>query len=554
MYCNKANANQLTALLIAHGIRDIVVCPGSRNGVLAHNFHAAPLLNAHPVTDERSAGFVTLGLALATGRPAAVCVTSGSALLATLPAVSEAYYRHIPLIVISADRPPQWIGQMDGQTLPQQHALQPYADTYNIIEPQNETERWGNNRLINEALCRCREPEGRPVHFNLPISEPLFAFTTPALPCERMVKACAASAPAPLPDEIVSLIAEASNPLLVVGQCEQREAEIIDRLDGAGRMLVLPELTTPSALCRRTALLEADDHLLYLYSPDVVVHIGGNFIGKAVKRLLREYLPFYLIRIDLSDTLCDTFCHLTHHVQADPIDAAAQLLYALPENQNVKNASAAFDRHTAQADAANLDALPFSDLTAMRLLAKRLERQDGTVLHLGNSSVVRNAVLFFDSHRLRVHCNRGVNGIEGSLSTAVGHALGTTWQVWAVLGDLSALYDANALWNTQLPANLRIVVFNNGGGQIFSRLPGLYCSEAAPGLIAAAHGYSLEHIAAAFGLEYHAAHSLAEADSAFTEMLATSGKAQLTEIFTRSADNEEARIKYQELINALVNE
>ena len=165
MYCNKANANQLTALLIAHGIRDIVVCPGSRNGVLAHNFHAAPLLNAHPVTDERSAGFVALGLALATGKPAAVCVTSGSALLATLPAVSEAYFRHIPLIVISADRPPQWIGQMDGQTLPQQHALQPYADTYNIIEPQNETERWGNNRLINEALCRCREPEGRPVHF-----------------------------------------------------------------------------------------------------------------------------------------------------------------------------------------------------------------------------------------------------------------------------------------------------------------------------------------------------------------------------------------------------
>lgn len=549
MYCNKANANQLTALLIAHGIRDIVVCPGSRNGVLVHNFHTAPLLNAHPVTDERSAGFVALGLALATGKPAAVCVTSGSALLATLPAVSEAYYRHIPLIVISADRPQQWIGQMDGQTLPQQHALQPYADTYNIIEYQNETERWGNNRLINEALCRCFAPEPRPVHFNLPFSEPLFSFTTPGLPCERVVKTCATSAPAPLPDEIVNLIAEASHPLLVVGQCEQREAEIFDRLDNTGKMLVLTELTTPSALCRRTAFLEAIDHLLYLYSPDVVVHIGGNFIGKAVKRLLREYVPYYLIRIDLSDTLCDTFCHLTHHVQANPIDAAAQLLYELPENKNVQKMSAALTHRTAEADAACLNALPFSDLTAMRLLAKRLERQEGTVLHLGNSSVVRNAACFFDSNRLRVHCNRGVNGIEGSLSTAVGHALGTSWPVWAMLGDLSALYDANALWNKQLPPNLRIVVFNNGGGQIFSRLPGLYCSEAAPELIAAAHDYSLQHIAAAFGLEYHAAHSLAEADSAFTAMLATSGKAQLTEIFTRSADNEEARIKYQELFS-----
>ena len=554
MYCNKANANQLTALLIAHGIRDIVVCPGSRNGVLVHNFHAAPLLNTHPVTDERSAGFVALGLALATGKPAAVCVTSGSALLATLPAVSEAYYRHIPLIVISTDRPQQCIGQMDGQTLPQQHALKPYADTYNIIEYQNETERWGNNRLINEALCRCFAPEPRSVHFNLPISEPLFSFTNLGLPCERVVKTCATSAPAPLPDEIVNLIAEASHPLLVVGQCEQRGAEIFDRLDNTGKMLVLTELTTPSALCRRTALLEADDYPLILYSPDVVVHIGGNFIGKAVKRLLREYVPYYLIRIDLGDTLCDTFCHLTHHVQANPIDAAAQLLYELPENKNVQKMSAALTLRTAEADAACLDALPFSDLTAMRLLAKRLERQEGTVIHLGNSSVVRNAAWFFNSNRLRVHCNRGVNGIEGSLSTAVGHALGTTWQVWAVLGDLSALYDANALWNKQLPPNLRIVVFNNGGGQIFSRLPGLYCSEAAPELIAAAHGYSLQHIAAAFGLEYHAAHSLAEADSAFAAMLASSDKAQLTEIFTRSADNEEARIKYQELINALVNE
>ena len=106
----------------------------------------------------------------------------------------------------------------------------------------------------------------------------------------------------------------------------------------------------------------------------------------------------------------------------------------------------------------------------------------------------------------------------------------------------------------KLLPNLRIVVFNNGGGQIFSRLPGLYCSEAAPELIAAAHGYSLQHIAAAFGLEYHAAHNLAEADEAIKAMLASSGKAQLTEIFTRSADNEEARIKYQEMINALVNE
>lgn len=122
MFCNKKNVNLLTALLQAHSIHHIVICPGSRNAVLAHNFNEGRF-TLHPVTDERSAGFVALGLIAATSQPVAVCVTSGSAVLGLHPAVAEAQERHLPLLVISADRPACWIGQLDGQTLPQPSAF-----------------------------------------------------------------------------------------------------------------------------------------------------------------------------------------------------------------------------------------------------------------------------------------------------------------------------------------------------------------------------------------------------------------------------------------------
>ena len=109
MYSNKENINLLTSLLVAKGITDAVVCPGSRNAPIVHNLNEAEQITCHPVTDERSAGFYAVGLAQATGRPVVVCVTSGSALLNVAPAVAEAFYQHVPLIVVSADRPQQWI-------------------------------------------------------------------------------------------------------------------------------------------------------------------------------------------------------------------------------------------------------------------------------------------------------------------------------------------------------------------------------------------------------------------------------------------------------------
>ena len=184
MYCNKENVNILTSLLLRHSVKHAVVCPGSRNAAIVHNLNETHQIECHPVTDERSAGFYALGLSLSCDfQPVAVCVTSGTALLNLAPAVAEAHYRHIPLIIISADRPPQWIDQLDGQTLPQTDSLGRFvAKSVSLPEPATDEERWYCARMINEAMLETVKNGGCPVHINVPITEPLFQFDVAELP------------------------------------------------------------------------------------------------------------------------------------------------------------------------------------------------------------------------------------------------------------------------------------------------------------------------------------------------------------------------------------
>ena len=189
MYSSKENVNILTSLLVAHGVRYAVVCPGSRNSAIVHNLNECPDIECYPVTDERSAGFYALGMAQVLHRPVVVCVTSGTALLNLAPAVAEAYYQHMPLIVISADRPEQWIDQLDGQTLPQKDALGRFVKkAVSLPEPTDDEMHWYCNRLVNEALNETRHHGCGPVHINVPISEPLFEYNVEKLPEERLIR------------------------------------------------------------------------------------------------------------------------------------------------------------------------------------------------------------------------------------------------------------------------------------------------------------------------------------------------------------------------------
>lgn len=540
LYCDKPSVNRLTALLCRAGLRDVVVCPGSRNGVLAHNFYVCPALRCHPVTDERSAAFFALGLSLATRRPAAICVTSGSALLGTLPAVAEAAFRHVPLLVVSADRPARWVGQLDGQTLPQPGALMPYAPCFNLPEDGTPGADGWTDRLLNEALLALRRGGGGPVHVNVPLDEPLFSFGTPQLPDVRLVSEIRPEVPSPLPDALLSHIKAARLPVLLLGERDEGPSPAAMELDNGNRLLVLPELVANQPGSFRTAVLEALPGCGGL-RPDLVIHAGGTFVNKRMKQLLRTLPGCSVVRIEESDALPDTFGRLTTVVRSPLEPVLRQLAEALPPHEGVRR-----EKERLAAAAARLSAYrpaAFADVGIVQRLARRLPPR-GYSLHLGNSSVVRNACWFFDGGDVPIHCNRGLNGIEGSLSTAVGYASADSRPALVLIGDLSFFYDQNALWNGALPPNLRIVLFNNGGGQIFYRLPGLPASPALTPLVAAAHHTSAEGLARSYGLSYHAVRDYDSLERAIGSLLAPAGsRPVLVEAFTRTADNESERLR-----------
>lgn len=540
MYCNTHQVNQLTSLLKAHHIEHVVVCPGSRNATIVHNLHTAgsECFKLHPVTDERSAAFVALGMTLATQQAVAVCVTSGSALLGCIPAVAEAYYRHLPLLVISADRPQYIIGQLDGQTLPQNGALVPYCTTFNITEPHNDNEVWCNNRKINEALLALQLYEGQPVHINVEIEEPMFNFSTPQLPEERVVQCFASNNnAAPLPHCVLQTIAQAKLPALVMGQYERGDIrKEVEDIRANQQMLVLSEIISDVS---DNHLIEAFDNeeLTPNVQPDVIVHIGGNFVHKKFKKRLRNS-HCTVIRVGNDAQLPDTFYHTSYWLQQSAQPVLAQLAQTLQHNHSeVAKANKVLNQTWEKMQQDLLQDVQKEEELSMYSTLNALQQhlalhpELSVSLHLANSSAVRVAGKVFQAGTFPIYCNRGTNGIEGSLSTAVGYAL-TLWGLTIVIiGDLSFFYDVNALWNTQLPNNLRIMLLNNGRGSIFDHLPGLSQSPAQSHYIAAGNQhYTAEGIAQAFKLNYHSVSMPNQLNTSIAQWLEESDCACLLEV------------------------
>ena len=538
MYCDTTQVNQLTALLVAYNIRNAVVCPGSRNATIVHNLyelHRQGKVSIHPVTDERSAAFVALGMSLATQEPTIVCATSGTALLNCVPAVAEAYYRHLPLLVISADRPQQWIGQYDGQTLQQTGALEPYCKTAQINPPRNEGDSWTNNLHINEALNSLYHGEGGPAHINVAIEEPMFSFNTVQLPNERVISVTCPTNSTPIPQNIVDIIANAKLPVLLIGQYERGDIrkEVADIVENK-QMLVLPEIISDVP---GNHLLNAFDYLSTqtdALKPDLVVQIGGNFVHKSFKSLLRN-TSCCVIRIDEEQGLIDTFCHLQYKIQSAVQPALAQLSMKLPrKHEGVAKAERRL------ADTAKIledGLLADEEHLTMNCVIRHLYMKTQTLacdytLHLANSSSVRIAGNYFKSGVQPILCNRGVNGIEGSLSAAVGYAMKMWGLSIVIIGDLSFFYDANALWNVSLPSNLRILLLNNNHGGIFDQLKGLEKSPARDKFIAAGQQtYTAAGIAQTFHIGYTGVQNFDDLRPALEHFIVPDGGSQIVEVF-----------------------
>ena len=540
VYSNKENVNILTSLLVAHGVSYAVVCPGSRNAPIVHNLVTCPDIDCFSVTDERSAGFYALGMAQATLSPVAVCVTSGTALLNLLPAVAEAYYQHVPLVVISADRPPQWIDQLDGQTLPQQDALGRFVrKAVSLPEPHNEEEHWFCNRMVNEALLAARQRGDGPVHINVPLTEPLYEFTVDSLPDERMITYAAPCVDKRLITECAGMFWKASRPMVVVGQSSKEKLIADDFAEISGFAVVLNEaLSIGCGACHFDELLcqeQLPDDLV----PDFLLYVGDTLVSRRMKQFLRKLpkdVPVWAISED--GAVHDTFKSLCGVIEGHPADAIASLGDLAPMKRR-RGTSPFFDRWDellAETDEKIEDFTPgYSQMAAVKCLEEMLDDDDDFVTHYANSMSVRLANIYACHY---VFCNRGVNGIEGSLSTAAGFSLETDQTVYCVLGDLSFFYDSNALWNEELRGNLRILLLNNGGGGIFEKFEGLQGSPARERFVMAKHHASAEGICQSYQVAYRAVHNMEELEEGIYWLQQEQGeRPMLLEVFTDSAND-----------------
>ena len=548
MYSNKENVNILTALLVKYGVRDAVVCPGSRNAPIVHNLNECPLICCHPVTDERSAGFCALGIAQATDLPVVVCVTSGSALLGVVPAVAEACYQHQSLIVVSADRPEAWIDQLDGQTLRQPGACEPWvARTVSLPEPTDNVSRWHCNRLVCEALLETQLPHRPCVHINVPITEPLFLFDQKELPDERMICRYEPIAdygclPVPLVDDLY----QARRPMIVFGQAIPSlfADKGVDRL--FGHVIVLHEQLAPFPNVSHfdEVLLASRSTLL----PDFVLYVGEAIVSKRLKQFLRQATDARVWRVSATGSVEDVFMNLRGIVKGD----AEMVLQALDDRLKRRQLdSTAYRREwlrllTEAGQRSLAYQPPYSQMAAVRLFEQSLSSLPGPwQVHYANSTAIRLANIYAQHH---VWCNRGVNGIEGSLSTAVGFSLRREEKVFCVIGDLSFFYDQNALWNQGLRGNLRILLLNNGKGGIFNMLPGLEQSPARDALVAARHHATAQGVCGQHDVYYQQATNMTELQQGI-DLLLTSDFARpmLLEVMTSAEDDERVLREYYRL-------
>ena len=551
MYSNKENVNILTSLLVAHGVRHAVVCPGSRNSPIVHNLTECPDIQCHPVTDERSAGFYALGMSLCLCEPVVVCVTSGTALLNLAPAVAEAFYQHASLIVISADRPPQWIEQLDGQTLPQPDALGRFVrKAVSLPEPKNEEERWFCNRLARETLLECTNRGGGPVHINVPISEPLFQFDVAQLPSVNGTSRwCGIIDYYDIEESgLRADFWSARRPLIIIGQ--NRETILKDRelqhLKEHAVILYEP-LGSDLGTTHFDEVLYAmgDDESL---RPDFVLY-GGIIVSKRLKQFLRKATDANFWELSLDGQLHETFMR-TKGVLESGFTSALIWLDQYLENPDLfdDNPEQTFgeladtsdyvrlwkkqlDKVSEMADRVQF---PYSQMAAVKYYEQQLATSGIPANQFyANSTAVRLSCIFSTGY---VYCNRGVNGIEGSLSTAAGFSLVAKNPVFIVIGDLSFFYDSNALWNKELKGNFRILLLNNGGGGIFRQLPVGDGRSSALDYVMGSHQTSAEGICKSYGVEYHSARNEVEMEDGIRLLLQQeSSRPLLLEVFTDAA-------------------
>ena len=547
---------------------DVVISPGSRNVPLAIGFSSNNKFKCYSIVDERSAAFFALGLSQKSKKPTILICTSGSALLNYYPAVAEAYYSEIPLIILSADRPKYKINIGDGQTINQSdvfeknilysnslsqdciHATEEIikSNSQNIIDIKDDKLKLENlqksiqakNEKIIEKAFNLSLNKMQPIHLNVPMEEPLYDFfSKPSVKVKILKKLQKVKLHTKL-NKHYSQISKANKILILIGVSDKGllSKKSIDKINSFSSMVVLKEHTSNihedsfisniDRLIGPIELKSNSDSLFEDLKPEIIISIGGMIISKKVKTFLRNYKSRRHIHIG-NNISKDSFYSGVEHVQTSP--------NKFFENIDKKKIESNYSKLWQDINSTNLELhnrylkiINFSDLKVFEILTKWIPKK--YQIQVANSTPIRYFQLFDLKNKNLMYANRGTSGIDGSTSTAVGSSVNSDSPVILITGDLSFFYDINALWNKHIPCSFRIIIINNGGGGIFKILPGFKEDDLFTEFIETKHILSARSVAKMFSFNYTKVSSKFGLNLALRTFFNNSKKPKILEIKT----------------------
>lgn len=517
---HKANCRIVADVISQHGVQTVVCSPGSRNAPLIIAIDEHPGLQTHVVIDERSAAFVALGIAQVTRKPVALVCTSGTALLNYAPAIAEAYYQALPLIVLSADRLERWIDQDDSQTLRQPGALANFVKKscdLPDVDIADADSCLYVNRLVNDAMIEAITRRHGPVHINVRIGEPLTGVEAKPLPQQRIIR-CVETEDIISKETIINLAEKAADRRIMIVAGFMLPDSLLNK--AIGRLVSLPNVCvmheTISNLHLKGHLSAVDVVLSTLTQeqkeqlrPDIVISLGGALVSRQIKEYLRSYAPSEHWSLGHQHTTVDCFNSLTLRIEADPGRFLSMFGKCLVKESPKSHYNSMWEecrRKALQSQAHYISNAPWSDMVALNAVFGSLSQDVN--LQLSNGTSIRYAQLLIDKMPHGCYCNRGVSGIDGSVSTAVGASLAYPEMTLLITGDMSLSYDIGALSLQQMSERFKIVVLNNKGGGIFRFIPSTSTLPQREHYFCAAPTLPIQQLAEAYGFEYMRAENM----------------------------------------------
>lgn len=539
----QANLQHLFKCLHFMGLKEVYVCPGSRNAPLIHAAFHTKSLTLHKVVDERSAAYQALGNTLISKKPVAIICTSGTAVLNLFPAIAEAVQLQLPLIILSADRPKSLYDNWENQTLNQERIFGKYVNAYFSWKGQLTRKRSIGKveKLASQLFDSLQFPDQGPVHVNFHFDEPLY-FSEPAKDYPIFSLSHRSSAFTPQKN-IYQTLQPTTSVLIVAGQgnWNQSTEESIEKLVLKGAVLFCDlcspyrRLQTHPLWERAVSFMTADEWKQM--KPETLVITGAFLLNKNLKKLLQMGNFKQVIHIADRKNIKDPYFlkpKRTDYIRDQDIaQLHPEILNKYPKKWSsiINN----WDNKTV-----GIDSKTLNDWNVLQILKQSLPVQSDSaiVIHAANSMSVRYVSLLGIPNHIPVFSNRGTSGIDGCLSTAMGAAQADNASLHLLItGDLAFFYDINALWQEKLPDNLKIIVLNNEGGNIFDMLPGPSSSDAYA-FFTTPHTLTAKYMAQHFQTVYHTFNTLAAYKARIPEILFEKNTS-IIEIHTNPQENKE---------------